>query len=109
MTEAFLVQEHTGEALHHVCGMRAFEGVARCPKCDGMDGQWRGYRRRKDGSVAHRRWCKQCGKWYIGNIDTRHTGSVTEEGFSESTGGPLIQVTEKDETGPIQISVEQVG
>ena len=34
-----------------------------CPTCQSNQGQWRGYRTRKDGAVFHRRWCKRCGKW----------------------------------------------
>ena len=37
----------------------------RCPRCRSWRGQWRGYRKRKDGTIAHRRWCTQCGKWHF--------------------------------------------
>jgi len=83
MTEAIIRQEQISNQLHHTYGM------ARCPKCNGMNGQWRGYRTRKDGSVLHRRWCKQCGKWFIGAIHTRHSGNIIEEEVRESTAGPL--------------------
>ena len=39
--------------------------VARCPRCGNRMGQWRGYRQRRDGRVAHRRVCSECGKWYF--------------------------------------------
>ena len=39
--------------------------VLSCPGCGGCKGQWRGYRQRRDGRVAHRRLCTQCGRWYF--------------------------------------------
>jgi len=43
-----------------------------CSRCGGAQGQWRGYRHRKDGSVAHRRKCGRCEKWYIGAEISRY-------------------------------------
>ena len=36
----------------------------RCPECGSLEGQWRGYRERKDETLVHKRWCKACGRWY---------------------------------------------
>lgn len=38
-----------------------------CTRCRSMEGQWRGYvERQQDHVIFHRRWCKDCGKWFYG-------------------------------------------
>jgi hypothetical protein len=40
-----------------------------CPRCAANKGQWRGYRNRNNGTKAHRRCCKHCGRWFF--LETR--------------------------------------
>ena len=35
-----------------------------CPRCFSNDGQWRGYRQRKDRIRVHRHLCKTYGQWF---------------------------------------------
>lgn len=39
--------------------------LAGCPRCGSNRGQWRGYRKRKNGSLTHRRYCSACKKWFF--------------------------------------------
>ena len=36
-----------------------------CPRCLSTKGQWRGYRRRKNDRIVHRRFCSACRKWFF--------------------------------------------
>ena len=40
--------------------------TTECPHCQSTEGQWRGYRTTRR-SVQRRRWCKCCGRWFIGH------------------------------------------
>lgn len=67
MTEAIQTGISTEEGEWHGVqdqGSPVMLGLEACPKCASRNGQWRGYRTRKDGSVVHRRWCRDCGTWF---------------------------------------------
>ena len=59
-------------------GMRAVTW-SDCPHCRGSNCQWRGYREQKK-AIIHRRWCKTCNKWFIGE---RHTEKTLPEETAE--------------------------
>ena len=40
--------------------------VLHCPQCGSVAGQWRGYRIQKK-EIVRRRFCIQCGRWFIGS------------------------------------------
>lgn len=55
------------EQYHALVGEEAVSDAKEwfCPGCLSTQGQWRGYRVRKDRSIAHRRCCKACKKWFF--------------------------------------------
>jgi transposase-like protein len=64
LSELALRKANLTPLQERLIGMRAII-TPQCPHCQSSDGQWRGYREYRR-AVVHRRWCKTCGKWFIG-------------------------------------------
>ena len=61
MTQAIARTTEVQQSIWTIQTTRIGTGV--CPYCASEEGQWRGYRERRDGTVLHRWWCRQCEKW----------------------------------------------
>lgn len=77
-----LALQHMSEFKQSLLGMRCVMRPG-CPTCRSMNGQWRGFvKRKEDNAILHRRWCKQCGRWFYGEayLDDRASVVVSEQG-----------------------------